>query len=278
MLQDIGPRVFDNTFSLKETKPEDFFLAYREEGILIKEEMANLWYPSFADYFIDDEGRRRARFLFSIDGYNFFLPMDSIEPLPGWAYTAIGRIRQESRLWRAFAGALGWQLYSWYRDHIYCSRCGELLLDSKKERMLYCPACEFTVYPTIHPCVIVGVYDGDKLLLTKYANRLHSRYALVAGFNEVGESLEDTVRREVYEEVGLKVKNIRFYKSQPWPFSDSLLAGFFAELDGDNVIRLDEEELSAGAWLARGEIPPPASTISLTGAMIEVFRRGGGGW
>lgn len=274
MLQDIEPRVFDNAWSHKEAKPEDFFFAYREEGVLVKDNTANLWYPSFADYSIDAEGRRKARFLFSIDGYNYFLMADSIEPLPGWLYSSIGRFRQESRIWRAFAGALGWQLYNWYSDHVHCSRCGELLLDSEKERMLYCPACEFTVYPTIHPCVIVGVYDGDKLLLTKYANRLQSRYALVAGFNEVGESLEDTVRREVFEEVGLKVKNIRFYKSQPWPFSDSLLAGFYAELDGGNDIRLDEEELAAGVWLARGEIPPPASTISLTGEMIEMFRTG----
>ena len=131
-----------------------------------------------------------------------------------------------------------------------------------------------TVYPKISPAVIVAVTDGDRLLLTKYAGREFKRYALVAGFNEIGESIEDTVRREVMEEVGLKVKNLRFYKSQPWVFTDSLLMGFFCELDGDNKITLQEDELAEAEWFERQDLPDDHSGISLTGEMIEVFRRG----
>ena len=140
--------------------------------------------------------------------------------------------------------------------------------------MLYCETCGFQAYPTISPCVIVGVYDGDRLLMTKYSGRAYTNYALIAGFVEIGESLEQAVRREVKEEVGLKVKNIKYYKSQPWPFTDTILAGFFAELDGDDTITLEEEELSLGVWLSRADIPPAERNISLTGDMQQAFRIG----
>jgi len=108
--------------------------------------------------------------------------------------------------------------------------------------------------------------------LTKYKGRAHSRYALIAGFSEIGESLEQTVCREVKEEVGLRVKNLHYYKSQPWPFTDTILAGFYAELDGDDTIKLQEDELSLGVWMNRADIPPEIGKISLTSEMIEAFR------
>lgn len=97
---------------------------------------------------------------------------------------------------------------------------------------MVCPQCKNTVYPKICPAVIAAVHDGDRLLLTRYRGRPFKKYALIAGFNEIGESIEDTVHREVMEEAGLRVKNLRFYKSQPWVFTDTLLMGFVCELDG----------------------------------------------
>ena len=143
------------------------------------------------------------------------------------------------------------------------------------ERSQVCPRCGQTVYPKICPAVIAAVYDGDRLLLTRYRGRPFTRYALVAGFNEIGESIEDTVRREVMEEVGLRVRDLRFYKSQPWVFTDSLLMGFFARLDGPDAITLQEDELSEAAWFDRRDIPADHSGISLTGEMIEYFRAHG---
>ncbi len=139
---------------------------------------------------------------------------------------------------------------------------------------MVCPSCGNTVYPKIAPAVIVAVTDGDKLLLTKYAGREYTRYALVAGYTEFGETLEETVRREVMEEVGLKVKNIRYYKNQPWAFSDSMLVGFFAELDGSPQIRLDETELSTAVWMKREDIPGDYTNVSLTHEMILLFKHG----
>ena len=121
------------------------------------------------------------------------------------------------------------------------------------ERAMQCLDCGRVVYPQICPSVIVGITDDSRILMTKYASS-HSnykKYALVAGYAEIGESLENTVAREVMEEVGLKVKNIRYYKSQPWSFSDALLVGFFCEVDGNAEIKMDTEELSAAEWFER---------------------------
>lgn len=276
MIQDIEPKVFHNKFQNKQADPSDLFLSYQGDQVLVHEEKEKLWYPSFADYAETHPHLiQKSQFLFTIDELNYYLvEEEGLDAVQGWAYVSSSRFRSEKKYWRSFAGAIGLQLNRWYANHKFCSRCGAPTKPSEKERMLYCESCGFTVYPTISPCVIVGVHDGDRLLMTKYANREYTNYALIAGFSEIGESLEQTVHREVMEEVGLKVKNLRYYKSQPWPFSDTLLAGFYAELDGDDTIRLDEDELAVGVWMPRQEIPEPANNISLTSEMIEAFRKG----
>lgn len=274
MLQDIEPRIFNNEFKNKKANQNNLFLAYQDDHVLVKEDKDKLWYPSFADFYTSHPHLiEEAQFLFTIDELNYYLvEEEGLDELQGWTYVSQTRFREEKKYWRSFAGVIGWQLNRWYENHKYCSKCKEPLKKSGKERMLYCESCGMRVYPTIYPCIIVGIYDKDRLLLTKYRGREYKNYALVAGFNEVGESLEETVRRETMEEVGLKLKNISYYKSQPWPFSDSLLAGFFAELDGDDTIHLDEDELSIGIWINRDDIPKHNGNFSLTGEMIEAFR------
>ncbi len=120
--------------------------------------------------------------------------------------------------------------------------------------------------------MIVAVTDGDRLLMSRYKGRAYRGYALIAGFVEIGETFEETVRREVMEEVGLKVKNIRYYKSQPWAFTDTEMIGFFAELDGDDAIRLQEDELSEAGWYRRDEIPEDVSSISVGSEMKMAFK------
>ena len=100
-----------------------------------------------------------------------------------------------------------------------CGCCGKPMIHSQKERMMECPSCGNHEYPVLCPAVIVGITNGDKIILSKYEGRSFKRYALIAGFAEIGETIEETVHREVMEEVGLKVKNLRYYKSQPWSFS-----------------------------------------------------------
>ena len=146
------------------------------------------------------------------------------------------------------------------------------MVHSEEERALCCKVCGNIVYPRISPAVIVGIIDGNRLLLTKYAGRDYKRFGLVAGFCEIGESAERTIEREVMEEVGLKVKNIRYYKSQPWGFAGDLLLGYFAEVDGSTDIKLDENELSEGVWMEREELSPIGDGITLTSEMILHFK------
>ena len=110
--------------------------------------------------------------------------------------------------------------------------------------------------------------------MSKYAGREYKAYALLSGFAEIGEPIEDTVRREVMEEVGLQVKNITYYKSQPWSFSDTLLLGFFCELDGEDKIRLDEQELALAEWVERKDITVEPDDLSLTNEMMLAFKNG----
>jgi NAD+ diphosphatase len=175
----------------------------------------------------------------------------------------------------SFAGETAWHLYLWYRDNRFCGRCGSRTQFHLKERAMECPECKNVIYPKIAPAVIVGITDGDSIVVTRYKGREYKGIALVAGFCEIGESMEDTVRREVMEEVGLKVKNIRYYKSQPWGFDQNILAGYYCELDGERKITRQEDELSVAEWITRDELQEQTNIISLTAEMIENFRRNG---
>lgn len=267
MFQDLSVS-FDNVFSLRPAEKEDRLLVYHNGKVLAKQEEAFLTLPTFAEL----PEASSLRYAFRLGEEYYYLaeaenPGDFLE-ISSQTY------RNLSPAHTVFACSVGESLRRWYDANRFCGRCGKEMAGSKTERAMVCPRCGLTVYPKISPAVIVAVCNGDKLLLTKYAGRAFKRYALVAGFNEIGESIEATVHREVFEETGLKVKNLRFYKSQPWVFTDSLLMGFFCDLDGSDEIRVQEEELSEAGWFSRGDIPDDHSSISLTGEMIERFRAG----
>ena len=279
MIQDIYPHRYHNEYRPCAPRPDSILLFYDEECVLAAMPDEKLQFPQFRHLGANAAAvAENAVYLFSIDDLAYFLTLDRPKLNPQdaehFSMHPVSIFRTAKPLAQAFAGITGSQLKNWYDTSRYCGRCGSELKQDKKERMLRCPVCGHTVYPKISPAVIVGVKDGDRLLLTKYNGRAYKRYALIAGFNEIGESIEDTVRREVMEEVGLKVKNIRYYKSQPWSFSETLLMGFYCDLDGSAEIQLDTEELSEGVWMKREEIPKPVSDISLTSEMIERFRRG----
>ena len=214
-------------------------------------------------------------YLFSVDDERYYLVRDiSREPLSDLTMENTEIFRAADPQYHAFAGITGYQLYNWYKNHKYCGRCGKMMVRDDKERMLRCDSCRNMEFPKICPAVIIGVTDGNRILMSKYAGRTYKKYALLAGFTEIGETVEETVAREVMEEVGLKVKNIRYYKSQPWAFSDTLLMGFYCDLDGSDEITLDREELSLAEWFERDKIPVEPSRDSLTNEMIIKFKLG----
>lgn len=276
MLQDIQPRRFDNTFRQKEPSDRDYALAMRGGDVLLREHAEHDRIPLVGDVKAAQTGAGpEFVFLFSVDDVSFFLAVGDVAPPPGYAYVDARVFRQMEPVWLAFAGATATHLGSWYAKNRFCGTCATAMMHKADERAMLCPGCGAVVYPTISPAVIVGVTDGDRLLVTRYANRPGSRgIALVAGFMEIGETLEETVRREVMEEVGVRVGEVRYYKSQPWAFSCSMLVGFFAELDGSPELTVDTGELEDAEWIERKDIPPVQSTISLTATMIEAFRTG----
>jgi NAD+ diphosphatase len=226
------------------------------------------------------------QYLFAIDGLAFY----SADNIPGlnlagenvvkkdqdgvWQYLPVYDLREFAPSWQAFAAITGYHLNYWYTHNRYCGACGAKFKHAGSERALLCPGCGYLKYPEIAVAVIVGVSDGDKLLLTRYAGRRYKRFALIAGFVEIGEALEDAVRREVYEEVGVHIKNLRYFASQPWGFSCSLLMGFFAEVDGPTDITLDGRELTEAAWVKREDISADSVNISLTATMMAAFKAG----
>lgn len=280
MLQDIAPYTFHIEYTPSPIRPQDYVLCYRKGSVLLKSAAdKDVIPPSFFDLrkagFLFEE--TDYQYLFAIDEIRFFLLPDTImQEFQDFHYMETRALRSARPMWMAFAAASGFRLHTWYKNNRFCGRCGEKMVHSQTERALYCPDCGNTLYPAIAPSVIVAITHGEKLLLTRYqaSHSAYRNYALVAGYIETGETAEDTVRREVMEEVGLKVKNIRYYKSQPWPFSGALLLGFFCELDGDDTITLEQNELSEAVWTDRADLPDRSSDVSLTSEMMECFRLG----
>ena len=277
MIQDIGSGHLQNQYQPRNPQPEDRVLAFRERTIYLKETAGQMQYLTYRE--LGEACRKMGRaepgcqYLFSIGETAYYLAsLDGME-FPGFAYRKMFDIRRMNPRAEVFAGATGWHLYTWYHANRFCGCCGTPMVHDGKERMLRCPSCGNMAFPKISPAVIVGVTNGDKILMTKYAGREFKRYALIAGFTEIGETVEETVAREVMEEVGLHVKNIRYYKSQPWGFEGDLLLGFFAELDDDAEITMDETELSVAEWVRWQDIPEDFEKLSLTSEMMQVFKR-----
>ena len=158
----------------------------------------------------------------------------------------------------------------WYISHRFCGRCGVKTVLDEKDMMLKCPSCGQVHYPRIAPAIIVAVRKDDKLLMAQHSYHENIRYALVAGFVEPGESIEEAVHREVAEEIGIKIKNLKYQKSQSWPFPNSLMLAFTAEYDSGEI-KVDEDEIVNAKWFGKDEIVRYDSDISISDWLIQSF-------
>lgn len=274
MIQDIAPHIFDNSYS-PEVKPEkgDTALYFRAGAVLCSPGAEKLL-PDYGEYIAPES----AVYLFSVDGRRYFLITDENARTEGdYVFTEVKKLRWSKEVSREdiFILFTAMYLWNWYTNNRCCGHCGGKTVPDYSERALLCTRCCRVIYPRINPAVIVGVRSGDELLITRYAeNRGYQHDALVAGFTEIGETFEQTVSREVMEEVGLKVKNITYYSSQPWGYTGGILAGFFCDVDGSTEVRLDESELSRAVWVKRQEISGQPDNFSLTNDMMMKFRDG----
>ncbi len=266
MIQEIGAGRYRNEYEAGVLPSAgDRAVWVREGRVLLQGDRDALEFPEYVGPV------QEGRYLFSVDRKRWFLRED--EPPKDGTWFSRQELRRLSPRDTVFAAVTAVQLGEWYHANRFCGRCGGKMIHDEKERMLRCPDCGNSVYPKICPAVIVAVTRGDRILLTRYAGRPVGNWALVAGFCEIGESVEDTVRREVLEEVGLHVTDLRFYRSQPWSFTDTLLMGFWCRAL-ENDPHVDGAELGEAVWVERGEIQVEYDGISLTNEMICRFRDG----
>lgn len=169
----------------------------------------------------------------------------------------------------ALAG-LGRQLLNWRLTHRFCGACGQPLVRHATERAMHCAACGLMAFPRVNPVVITLVSRGDRILLAHKAGGQFAFWSVVAGFVEANETLEHAVEREIAEEVGLRVKNIRYLSSQAWPFPNNLMLGFAADYESGEV-RPDGVEIDEAGWFGRDDLPPLPTRFSIARRMIDTF-------
>lgn len=162
------------------------------------------------------------------------------------------------------------QVLDWDRTHQFCGRCGEPTVQHPTDRAKLCPRCGLTNYPRLSPAVIVLVRREDRILLARANRFVGAFYSTLAGFVEPGEALEDTVRREIFEEVGIEVKDIRYFGSQPWPFPNSLMIGFTAHW-ASGEIKIDDHEIKDAGWFHRDDMPQLPGKLSIARALIDSY-------
>lgn len=186
------------------------------------------------------------------DGFQMVPLRSSFYQLPPEDYALAGKFRE---------------LLHWHQATQFCGTCGSPM-QFHTEISKRCTACGREIWPQVSTAVIVRITRGDEVLLVKGRHFKRDFYGLVAGFVETGESLEEAVRREVKEETGLTIQNLRYFSSQPWPYPCGLMVGFAAEYDGGDL-RLQEEELSDGGWFHRDHLPPLPDQMSIARRLID---------
>lgn len=250
--------------------PKDACLVFvRDGGICVRKGSTSTIYEKVSP---DLPGglQRNARYLGhrgSVAWYAVEVPGDL--PLPeGLVYSGVrelaGLIPDEEL---AVAG-LAVQIIDYDRTTRFCGRCGTATEPVRTERARVCPSCHRVMYPRLSPAIIVLVRKNDSILMVRGIRTAPGRYSLVAGFVEPGETIEHAVHREVHEETGIAIKNVRYCASEPWPFPDSLMLAFVADYDGGEVVP-DGVEIESAAWFDRDHLPDLPPKLSLTRALID---------
>ncbi len=275
MLHELSPNIFNNKYSnINAVQDDDFVLIYNKNNILLKKINDEFSIPQKKDVknLLKFDN---ITFAFSLNKNNCFIVYENIDLNDEYKYEDIFTLRYHKRKEIAWIGNVGHQLFNWYNDNKFCGKCGNKTHLKEDERAIGCDCCNNIVYPKISPAVIVAITCNDKILLAKGINRRINFYSLIAGFVEVGETFEEAVKREVKEETGLDVFNLKYYKSQPWPFSSSMMIGFFANADDKQKISIDTNELTEANWFTRNNLPFHSPDISIAGEMIEYFDKNG---
>ncbi len=275
MIHEITPHCFNNQYRAgQKIEEKDIVLHFIGNTLLFKSGSEEVELPCKKDL-PEIEASTEVIYLFTLNEIPCFLIRRERKiDRDGFIYKEMNFFRTLKQKEVAWVGLVGYDLMNWYSKNDYCGKCGTKTRHKADERAIECPSCNNLVYPKISPAIIVAIICNNKILLARNSKFPAAWYSLIAGYADVGESLEETVRREVKEEVGLDVKNIRYYKSQPWPLTGSLMVGFVAEGDDSQPISLDTKEIIEAAWFSRGNLPNHPPELSIAGEMIGMFDRG----
>ena len=250
-----------------------YWLLFNESSVLIrKSDDQEMPFPEEAEIAEHKSSLKNITELGEFHGANFITAsVESKKAIKHFAYTDMrvlaGKVEREL-IWFV---ANSYQLLEHKRNNIYCGRCGSEMRDlDDGDNGKVCSKCSHIIYPRISPATMMAIVRNGKILLARSPRFPLKFYSVLAGFVSLGESLEECCEREVMEEVGIRIKNIRYFASQPWPFTGSLMIGYFADYDSGEI-KIDEKEIAEADWFAPDELPLVPGEISLARRMIDYF-------
>ncbi len=249
-----------------------WWFAFQGDRLLVQIEPHEVSLPYLVTFEESGLSSVRRHYLGMLDGTSCYVvevAEDSVPPA-GMSFLGLRQVhgRLEEGLFWIAARAI--QILEWDRTHQYCGRCGILMDARPTERAKECPQCGLLHFPRLAPAIIVLIERGDQVLLARSRRFGTGMYSVLAGFVEPGESLEEAVAREVREEVGLRVKDITYFGSQPWPFPHSLMIGFTANYASGEIV-VDDSELEDAGWFTIENLPPVPGKISIARKLIDWF-------
>jgi NAD+ diphosphatase len=258
-----------------EISGKSYWIAFINDEVLLKPVENSLIVPVASDFSDLSILPLHLQFLGYLGGHDCYsAELQEASPIPDGIKTyslrsLLGLVSDEmfALIGRAF------QVMDWDRSHQYCGACGSATEIKKDERARKCPKCGLVFYPRISPAVIAAIVKDGKLLMARGTRFKTNMYSVLAGFVESGETLEECLHREVMEEVGIKIKNIKYFGNQPWPFPNSLMVGFTAEYESGEI-NIDSNEIIDAEWFAPDEIlslPSIAGKYSIAGKLISWF-------
>ncbi len=270
MLHEIAPHKYNNDYSAKRPPvPKDVALYYDDSTVMMKNHSAGRGCFTFEE--LEPQAMQEAEYIFSIDDTGYYL-LENAPQQKDLELYPISSCRELCGT-TAFAFVTGWQFYRFRKEHKFCSCCATPLERHAVDRAYQCPNCGFVCYPKFSPAILALVTDGDRCMLVR-SRRFSSSLSPVAGFVEVGESFEEAVEREVFEEAGIRVKDVRYIASQPWSYGDTIMIGFTAKLDGSEKLTPQQSELLDAGWYHRSELEDNRFRDSLGGQLVQWFKEG----
>lgn len=248
---------------------DDYFLLFKDEEIVTID--SQCFVPSRLVEWVDIDAAKMHSFLMNFGTKKIFaacLNLSHLKLLDHFTLVNTRKFLITSKPDLVNLILRGKQLVNWHLSSLYCGSCGGVTQLSSVEVAKICSVCQKIIYPTTSPAVIVSISHGDQILLARSSHFPPGMYSILAGFVEAGESCEDTIKREIHEEVNFTVKNITYFGSQSWPFPNSFMIGFHTEYDSGELI-LNEKEIEDAKWFSKNNLPLIPPNLSIARQMID---------